>query len=125
MEERILVVDDNRDAADLLALLIRRYGYEAKAVYSGQQAIEETATFAPDMVLLDIGMPGLNGYETVGLIRQQRGNVHILLVAVTAWTSEQDKQNAYAAGFDLHVAKPLDGDKLRELLALIDPSRGN
>jgi CheY-like chemotaxis protein len=70
MSERVLVVDDNRDAADTLARTITEFGYEAKAVYDGNQAIAEAATFLPDMALIDIGMPGLDGYETVSRLRQ-------------------------------------------------------
>lgn len=122
MTERILVVDDNRDAADALTRLISGFGCEVKAVYDGLQAVEVAAEFNPDMALIDIGMPGLNGYETVAQIRQQRANVHVILVAVTGWASEEDKRRAYEAGFDLHVAKPMGADKLKELLALLDPS---
>jgi CheY-like chemotaxis protein len=121
MEHRILVVDDIRDSADSLARLIRNLGYDSQALYSGQEAIAETAAFAPDMVLLDVGMPGLDGYETVKAIRQQRGAVHVIIVAVTGKTTDEDKQQAYAAGFDLHIAKPMNVQKLKELLALLDP----
>jgi CheY-like chemotaxis protein len=124
MSERILVVDDERDAADSLARLIGSFGYEAKAVYDGEQAIEQAAEFLPDMALIDIGMPDLNGYETVTRIRQQRGSQHVILVAVTGWTREEDKRRAYDCGFDLHVAKPMSAEKLNELLALLDPSAG-
>jgi len=121
MKEHVLVVDDNRDTADGLARLISSFGYEARAVYGGEEAIEETVAFLPDMALIDIGMPDLDGYETVKRIRQQRGNVHIIIVAVTGWSRDEDKRRAYEAGFDLHVAKPMDSDKLKELLALLDP----
>ena len=125
MDGRILVVDDNRDAADTLALLVASFGYEARAVYDGEQAIEQAAMFAPDMALVDIGMPGLDGYETVSRIRTQRGNVHLILVAVTGRTGEKDKKRAYACGFDLYVAKPMSSQTLQELLALLDPEAGN
>jgi two-component system, chemotaxis family, CheB/CheR fusion protein len=121
MNEHVLVVDDNRDTADGLARLINSFGYQARAAYGGEQAIEETVAFLPDMALIDIGMPDLDGYETVKRIRQQRGNVHIIIVAVTGWSRDEDKRRAYEAGFDLHVAKPMDADKLKELLALLDP----
>jgi CheY-like chemotaxis protein len=123
MSERILVVDDDRDAADSLARLIGSFGYEAKAVYEGEQAIEQAAEFLPDMALIDIGMPDLNGYETAR-IRQQRGSEHVILVAVTGWTREEDKRRAYDCGFDLHVAKPMSAETLKELLVLLDPSAG-
>jgi CheY-like chemotaxis protein len=125
MDAHILVVDDNRDAADALAMLISTFGYEAKAVYDGKQAIEQAALFAPDMALIDLGMPGLDGFETVSRIRQQRGNVHMILVAVTGRTGEEDKRRAYECGFDLHVGKPMSIEKLQELLAFLDPEHGS
>ena len=121
MNEHVLVVDDNPDTADGLARLINSFGYKARAVYGGQQAIEESAAFEPDMALIDIGMPDLDGYETVRRIREQRANVHVIIVAVTGWSRDEDKRRAYEAGFDLHVAKPMDAGKLKELLALLDP----
>jgi CheY-like chemotaxis protein len=121
MPERILIVDDNRDAADGLVKLVTSYGYEAKAVYSGTDALEETTVFQPDMALVDIGMPGLDGYETVTQLRQRRGNVHLLVVAVTGWTRDEDKRRAYECGFDLHVGKPLTNEALKEVLELLGP----
>jgi CheY-like chemotaxis protein len=121
MPERILVVDDNRDAADSLARLIRSFGHEVKAVYDGMAALEEVGDFEPDMALVDIGMPGLNGYETITQLRERRGNVHLIAVAVTAWSRDEDKLKAYESGFDLHVAKPMTLEKLKELLLLLDP----
>lgn len=123
MSERILVVDDDRATADTLALLIRTLGCESKAVYSGQAAIDATADFEPDMALIDISMPERNGYETVAGIRQQEGGTHVILVALTGWSREQDKRRAYDAGFDLHVTKPMRVETLKELLALLDPER--
>lgn len=121
MKERILVVDDERDAADSLVRLIQVLGYDAQAVYDGEEAIREVAKYLPDMALIDIGMPGLNGFETVSRIRQQRGNVTMILVAVTGWTREEDQRKAYEAGFDLHIAKPMTVETLKELLAILDP----
>jgi CheY-like chemotaxis protein len=122
MPDRVLVVDDNRDAADSLARLIQTYGHEAKAVYDGSAALEETETFEPDMALVDIGMPGMDGYETVTELRKRRGQVHLIVVAVTAWSRDEDKLRAYESGFDLHVAKPMSAEKLKELLKLLDPN---
>ena len=121
MSERVLVVDDNHDAADCLARLINGFGDEAKAVYDGNAAIKQAAEFHPDMVLLDIGMPGLDGYETLTRIRQQQQSKEMIFVALTAWSRDEDKRHAYECGFDLHVAKPMTTDKLEELLALLDP----
>jgi two-component system, chemotaxis family, CheB/CheR fusion protein len=125
MSERILVVDDDHDAADALVRLINTFHYEAKAVYDGSQAIEHAAVFFPDMALIDIGMPDLNGYETVARIRRQRSSEHMILVAVTGWTREEDKRRAYDCGFDLHVAKPMSVETLQELLVLLDPGAVN
>jgi CheY-like chemotaxis protein len=119
--ERILVVDDDRATADTLALLIRTLGCEAKAVYSGQAAVDLIATFEPDMALIDIGMPQRDGYDTVTGIRQQPGGKHVILVAVTGWSRDEDKRRAYEAGFDLHVTKPMRLETLKELLSLLDP----
>lgn len=121
MRERILVVDDDADSAESLAKLIQLLGYETKAVFRGSEAIEEVESFLPDMALIDIGMPDLNGYETVQRIRQKRGSAHIILVAVTGWSRDEDKRRAYESGFDLHIAKPMDEKTLRELLALLNP----
>jgi CheY-like chemotaxis protein len=122
VKDRILVVDDNRDAADTLVRLLAALGYEAKALYDGQAAIEHAAEFQPDMAFIDIGMPKLDGYEVVKQIRQQRGAHHVILVAHTGWSGGTDKQRAYDSGFDLHVAKPMGMETLKEFLALLDPA---
>lgn len=122
VRERILVVDDDRATADTMALLVRTLGCEAKAAYSGEAAIELIADFEPDMALIDIGMPGCDGYETVAGIRRQPGGTHVILVAVTGWSRDQDKRRAYDAGFDLYVTKPMRVETLRDLLALLDPA---
>jgi CheY-like chemotaxis protein len=118
MKEHILVVDDNQDAADALARIISGYGYETMAVYSGEDAVRATQSFLPDMAMIDIGMPGLDGYETVKRIRSQRDTDHIILVAVTAWSGEEDKRRAFEYGFDHHVSKPMSTETLEQILAL-------
>src|SRR2546421_7160077 len=105
-----------------MALLVRTLDCEAKAVYSGQAAIGQIADFEPDMALIDIGMPELDGYETVAGIRQQPGGTHVILVALTGWSRDEDKRRAYEAGFDLHVTKPMRVETLKELLSLLDPA---
>src|SRR5262245_54245564 len=125
MKERILVVDDQHEIADALVRLLTVLGYEAKAVYDGTQAADEAADFLPDLAFVDIGMPGLDGYQTVSKIRGYRQCAHAILVALTGWTAREDRQRAVEAGFDLHVAKPITVDKLMELLALIDPKASN
>jgi CheY-like chemotaxis protein len=119
MSKRILVVDDNAYAADASARLIALCGYDVKAVYDGREAITQSAVFAPDMVLMDIGMPGLDGYETAARIRRQQGSANLLLVAVTSWTQDREIQRAYESGFNLHVAKPLSLTALYGLLAML------
>jgi two-component system CheB/CheR fusion protein len=122
MRDRVLVVDDNQDFAQSLVDAITRYGYPAKAVYSGEEAIRETASFLPDMVLVDLSMPELDGCETIARMRQKRPAAEIIMVAVTGLAGAEHRQRAYDAGFDLFVSKPLGADKLRELLALLDPA---
>jgi CheY-like chemotaxis protein len=122
MSDHVLVVDDNADVADTLAGAIEELGYTAKAVYSGEEAVAETGRFLPDMVLVDLSMPGLDGYETIRRMRQKRPAAEIIMVAVTGLTSDEHRRRAYEEGFDLFVAKPLGTQKLRELLALLDPA---
>lgn len=124
MTEHVLIVDDNRDAADTIAGLVNSCGCVARAVYSGEEAINETTRFLPDMVLVDLAMPGLDGYETVARIRQKRPAAEIVTVAVTAFDSQEHKRRAYDSGFDLFLPKPLRVKALRELLALLDPTIG-
>jgi CheY-like chemotaxis protein len=120
--DHVLVVDDNQDVANSLVEAITRYGYPAKAVYSGEDAVRETANFLPDMVLVDLSMPELDGYETITRMRQKRPAAEIIMVAVTGLSGDEHRQRAYDAGFDLFASKPLGADKLKELLALLDPT---
>jgi signal transduction histidine kinase len=112
---RVLVVDDNRDAADTLATLLRALGVTIAIAYSGRAALDAVATFAPDVVLLDIGMPDMDGYETSRRIRAQQTN-DIVLVALTGWGQDEDMRQSRAAGFDHHLVKPPDIERLREIL---------
>lgn len=123
MNRRILIVDDNRDSADSLARLFRTFGFEALAVYDGHSALELASDFQPDMAFIDIGMPGLDGYDTALQLRQQRDDAQLILVALTGWARESDKHRAYDCGFDMHVAKPMSMDTLKELLTLLDPAK--
>ena len=122
MSDRILIVDDTTDVADSLARLLTTLGYDAKAVYDGESAIQQAAEFQLDMAFIDVAMPGLDGYEVVRRIRQQQGHIHVILIALTGWAQAADIQRAYNCGFDLHVAKPMNVDKLQELLTLLDPA---
>src|SRR4029079_11242872 len=95
VSDRILVVDDNRDVANSLTRLLKVLGYEAKAVYDGPSALQEAADFEPDLAFIDIGMPELDGYEVVQRIRQQRGHIHVILIALTGRSRPADVQQAY------------------------------
>jgi len=114
---RILVVDDNLDSAQSLSLLLSICGYETHAVYDGLAAVESAANFRPDVVLLDIGLPQLNGYEVARRIRGQEWGKEMVLIALTGWGQREDRQRSKEAGFDHHLTKPVDPDALRALLA--------
>jgi CheY-like chemotaxis protein len=124
MGKRILVVDDNPYTADSFARIISLLGHFTETAYSGNEAVERASAFSPDMVLLDIGMPGMDGYEAVKRIRQDRPDSQPILVAVTAWAREEDQDRAYDAGFDLHVAKPVSLERFKELTAMLQPAAG-
>jgi PAS domain S-box-containing protein len=104
---RVLVVDDNVDAAESLSLLLQADGHQTELAHDGLAAVEATARFAPDIVLLDIGLPGLNGYEAARRMRSP-GSSRPRLVAVTGWGQQQDRLLAAQAGFDMHLTKPVD-----------------
>ncbi len=114
---RVLVADDNRDAADSLTMILRLAGHEVRTAHDGQQAVEVAEAFRPDAALLDIGMPRLNGYEACRRIRTLLRGEGILLVALTGWGQEEDKRRATEAGFDHHLTKPVDPAALERLLA--------
>lgn len=113
---RILVVDDNQDAADSFGLLLELTGYAVEVRYSGQQALEAGEQLQPDVVLLDIGMPGLDGHETARLIRQQAWGHHLILIALTGYGQADDKQRSQEAGFDGHLVKPVELEAVSQLL---------
>ncbi|HUJ01292.1 MAG TPA: ATP-binding protein [Usitatibacter sp.] len=104
---RILVVDDNRDAADSLCMLLKSRGHEVRVAYDGLEAVGSAVAFHPDVVLLDIGLPKLSGYEAARRIREA-GGAQALLIAVTGWGQEEDRRRARDAGFDHHLTKPVD-----------------
>jgi len=115
---RILVVDDNRDGADTLAAVLRLRGFEMETAYDGEAALAGTARFNPDVVLLDIGLPVLNGYDVCEALRSRKGGEAMLIIAVTGWGSTPDLAQAMRAGFDAHFVKPVDMDRLAQLLPL-------
>ena len=113
---RILVADDNQDAARMLAMLLRLSGHEVRTAYGGEAALALASTFKPDIALLDIGMPDLDGYEVARALRRSPWGRGVRLVAVTGWGQEEDKRRARAAGFDHHLTKPVDPQQLAALL---------
>ena len=114
---RILVADDNRDAAESMSTVLRLMGNEVRTVHDGMQAVEEAAAFRPDMVLLDIGMPRLNGYDAARRIRAERWGKSMMVVAMTGWGQDEDKRLASEAGFDRHFTKPVDPRDVEQLIA--------
>ena len=114
---RILVVDDNKDSADSLEMLLRLKGNDIRTAYDGLEAVELAATFHPELILLDIGLPKLNGYEVARRIRQQPWGRDMILVALTGWGQDDDRRLSQEAGFDLHIVKPVDLAALEKLLA--------
>jgi len=114
---RILVVDDNQDAAATLALLLGLMGHETRTANDGIEALEVTDEFHPDVALLDIGMPRLNGYDTARRLRQDSWGREMLLVALSGWGQDADRLKSSKAGFDMHLVKPVDVSEIQRLLA--------
>jgi CheY-like chemotaxis protein len=120
---RVLVVDDNEDGADALAMLLTYAGAELRVAYDGPAALAAMPDFRPDSVLLDIGLPGLDGHATCQALRALPGGSYVAVVALTGFGQEHDKQRARAAGFDAHLTKPVDVDSVVRLLLRIGPVR--
>ena len=115
-QRRILIADDNRDSAETLAALLRMEGHEVTSVHDGPVALSVFSELKPDVALLDIGMPGLTGYEVARKMRQAGSKAPLTLIAITGWGQDIDKERAFAAGFDHHLTKPVDPQRLVELL---------
>jgi CheY-like chemotaxis protein len=114
---RVFVVEDNLDAALTLVDLLGIWGYQVGVVHDGLAAVAAVPEFHPDVVLLDIGLPGIDGYEVARRLRRRSELDGLLIVAVTGYGQESDRQRAREAGFDHHLVKPLDLEALRRLLA--------
>jgi CheY-like chemotaxis protein len=113
---RVLVVDDNRDSAESLAMLLQLNGYEVRMAHDGLEAVAAAASFHPEIILMDIGMPGLNGYDTATRIRQQPRGSDILLIALTGWGQAEDRRRTREAGFNAHLLKPVEEETLMRVL---------
>ncbi len=120
---RILVVDDNVDAAETMAMLLDLSGYEARAAFSGQEALAMAQGFRPELVFLDIGLPGMNGYEVAAKLRADPATRAVKLIALTGWGTGDDQRKSAMAGFDAHVTKPVEAGQIDSVLATFLPSR--
>ena len=119
---RVLVVDDNVDTVTTLALLVKESGHEVRTAYDGSTVLEAALDYRPDVVLLDIGLPGLNGFEVAKRLRQQPALQNVVLVAMTGYGQESDRQRSKEAGFDHHLVKPGDFGKVLQILATVSES---
>ena len=119
---KILVADDNVDSAESLAMMLEIMGHEVRAVHDGVQAVELAPEFQPDVIILDIGMPNLNGYEACRRIRNQSSSKSTTLVALTGWGQDEDKRRSHEAGFDHHLVKPVDLAELEKIFASLPKS---
>ncbi len=117
LDRRVVIADDNRDGADSLTLVVQAFGCDVRTAYDGAGAVRQTDAFRPHVVFLDLGMPGMDGLEAARRIRALPGGDRVLLVAVTGWGQERDRQATSEAGFDAHVVKPADPLALRTLIA--------
>ncbi|MEP6780910.1 MAG: PAS domain S-box protein, partial [Gemmatimonadaceae bacterium] len=113
---RVLVVDDNQDSADSLVMYLQLTGHDARSVYDGLEALEVAQKFRPDLILLDIGMPRLNGLDAARRIRESAWGKQIVLVALSGWGQPEDRRQSAEAGFDTHLVKPIERDTLSQLL---------
>ena len=114
---KVLVVDDNRDAAMSLSMLVDLLGYESRTAYDGLEALQVADGFLPDVVLLDLGMPRMDGLEACRRMRQRPWGARAALIAVTGWGQQDDHRKTQDAGFDQHLVKPVEPDYLTQLLA--------
>jgi DNA-binding response OmpR family regulator len=115
--KRILVVDDNRDAADLTAQLLELHGHQTLVAYGGKQGVEIALTFDPDVLLLDLGMPEMDGYAVACALRKVRSLDHVVVIAYTAWGDPETRQRVRESGFDGHTVKPAKFDVLLNMVS--------
>ncbi len=117
---RVLVVDDQADCAEVVSVLLTIMGYECQSAATGSEALEQAEAFMPDVVLLDLGLPDVSGYEVARELRRRAGRRPLHIAAVTGSSHPDDRARTHAAGFDQHLVKPADAAKLRHVLYIAD-----
>lgn len=115
-ESRVLVVDDYPDSTTSTSMLLALFGYECRTASSGREALEQAAEFSPDIVLLDIGLPDMSGYDVARQLRATQGDRPLYLAALTGWGQPEDRARAIEAGFDQHVLKPATAATIKQVL---------
>ena len=116
---RVLVVDDNHDAAMGLSLILHAFGHQSRMIHEGLSAVETAIQYQPSLVLLDLGLPGLDGWEVAKRIRVLPSLKKVALVAITGWGSDDAVKRSAAAGFDYHLVKPADVSKLKQIVDIV------
>ena len=119
LSRRVLVVDDSPDSAEAMALLLRLKGHHVETAHDGEEALATAERFRPHAILLDLGMPKLNGFDVCRRIRQQPWGASVLMVAQTGWGQAQDRARTLEAGFDAHLTKPIDPDAVHAMLVAL------
>lgn len=120
MGRRLLVIDDNKDAAESMSMLFELWGYEVVCAFDGRHALETAAKYQPDAVFLDIGLPGMDGYEIAERLRELPQGTRAVLVAITGYGQDEDRRRSREAGIDHHLVKPVAPEALHELLQSLD-----
>lgn len=123
IKHRVLLVDDYPDAAEVASMLLTIYGHECRIAHSGQEALRVADEFDPQIVVLDISLPDVSGYEVARELRRRWGGRPLHLAAVTGWGQAKDRARAFDAGFDQHLVKPTDAAKLKSIIHLADTGR--
>ncbi len=119
----ILIIEDNEDAAQTLAVLLKRYGHEVATAYTGRTGVDAAGKLRPDVVLCDLGLPGMNGYEVARALRADPATAAARLIAVSGFGHEDDRRQAHQTGFDLHLTKPIDPAELQQVLSTLSGQR--
>jgi CheY-like chemotaxis protein len=121
--KRVLVVDDNKDAAESMSMLLELWGHEVRRAYDGPSALESARSWQPEAVFLDIGLPGMDGYEVAERLRELPKGEDTVLIAITGYGQEDDRRRSQRAGIDHHLVKPVAPEGLRSLLESVRGSR--